>query len=213
MTLALVLAVALGAAPSPEAIAARGGPILFGAGDTTYLLLPPYLPGDTLTVVTVRLSHAEISAGRSWDDSSYRYQTPAPDGGGLRASSVQHVTGNVWRFGADLPEGRKVFEGVRADVVRVEKVSPGNGRGLAYRGFGSAERLYLVHAGKAFVQVVRTQPASELELPAGGVDVQLDRPGQTPATRLLPGETAQARVGAGHVVRLNGQAELWFLSG
>ena len=86
MSPALLLALVVGAAPPAENVAAKAGPILFGGGDRVYLLLAPYQPGATLTVATVRLTHPEVVAGRSWDDAGYRFATGA-DPAALRVAA------------------------------------------------------------------------------------------------------------------------------
>jgi len=85
-------------------------------------------------------------------------------------------------------------------------------RGLAYRAVGTLERLYLVHAGTGFAQIIRVLPASQLEIPPGGVAVRVDRPSQEPATRILPGEYAKIVVGEGRTVRVTATNEIWFVS-
>jgi len=212
MSPALLLALALGAAPPAENLAAKQGPILFGGGDHVYLLMAPYQPGGTLTVASVLLSHPEVVARRGWDDAGYRFVIGA-DPAGLRVAPGQRLTGAVWRFSAQFPDGEKAFEGVQLNVVRVDPVPAADGQGLRYRGFGTSERFYIVHAGKAYVQVLRTQPSTDLSAPPEGLGVQLDRPGKTAATRLLPSEASQARLSNGQVLRLVGQSEIWFADG
>ena len=211
MSPALLLALAVGAAPA-ENLAAKQGPILFGGGDHVYLLMAPYQPGGALTVASVLVSHPEVVSRRSWDDAGYRFVIGA-DPAALRVTAGQRLTGAVWRFGAQFPDGEQAFESVRIDVVRVDPVPAADGQGLRYRGFGTSERFYIVHAGKAFVQVLRTQPSSELRPPPEGLGVQFDRPGKTAATRLLPSEMSQVRLSNGQVLRLVGQSEIWFADG
>jgi hypothetical protein len=212
MSPAVLLALVVGAAPLAENVAAKQGPILFGGGDRAYLLLTPYQPGGALSVATIKVSHPEIVAGRGWDDAGYRFVTGA-DPAALRVAPGQHFTGTVWRFGAQFPDGEKAYEGVRLDVVRVDAVPAADNQGLRYRGFGNVERFYIVHAGKAFVQVLRTQPSSELTAPPEGLGVRFDRPGKTAATRLLPSEMSQVHLSNGQVLRLVGQSEVWFVDG
>jgi hypothetical protein len=206
----LILALVLALAMSPEAARAEHGPVLFGGGESAYLLLPASAPGEPLTIATVRLKHPELGEGRTFDDATYRFPLSEADLNALRSGRVDHLTGTVWRFGVDRPEGRKAFEGVRADIRRVDTIPLRTGGGLGYQAFGSADRLYLVHPGKHFFQIIKAVAASELQVPPGGSAVMLDRP-ETGATRLLPGETAQVRIGPGQVVRLTGLAELWFV--
>jgi hypothetical protein len=205
----LILALVLAMVMSPEAARAEHGPVLFGGGESTYLLVPASGPGEALTIATLHLKHPELSQGRIFDDASYRFPLSAGELTALRSGRVDHLTGTVWRFGVDRPEGRKEFEGMRADVRRVDAIPLRAERGLGYRAFGTAARLYLVHPGTHFFQIIKTTAASELEIPPGGSAVMLDRP-DVAATRLLPGETAEVRVGLGQVVRLTGLSELWF---
>jgi hypothetical protein len=212
MSPALLLALLVGAAPPADKVAAKAGPILFGGGDRVYLMLAPYQPGSNLVIATVRLTHPEIVAGRSWDDAGYRFATGA-DPAALRVAPGTRFTGNLWRYGAQFPEGVKAFEGVVMDVVRVDTVPASDNAGLRYRGFGTAQRFYIVHAGKAFVQVLRTQGSAEITAPPEGLGVKFDRPGKTAATRLLPTEMSQVRMSNGQMLRLVGQAELVFIDG
>jgi hypothetical protein len=162
-----------------------------------------------MVVASIRLTHPEIAEDRTFDDASYRLPLSPDELSALRAGRLAHLTGTVWRFGVDRPEGRKELEGAQVDVRRVDPV-PRSERGLAYRAFGSASRLYLVHPGKHFFQVLKAVAASDLQVPVGGTPVALDRPGAA-ATRLLPGETARVRIGQGEIVRLTGLSELWFV--
>jgi len=212
MSPALLLSLVLAAASPAENVAAKAGPILFGGGNRAYLLLDPYQPGANLTVATVRLTHPEIVEGRSWDDAGYRFTTGA-DPSALRVAQGTRFTGNVWRFGAQYPDGVKAFEGVVMDVVRVDTVPTSDNAGLRYRGFGNAQRFYIVHAGKAFVQVLRTVGSAEITAPPEGLGVKFDRPGKTAATRLLPSEMSQVRLSNGQILRLVGQSELVFIDG
>ena len=212
MSPALLLALVVGAAPPAENLAAKAGPILFGSGDRVYLLLAPYQPGANLTIATVRLTHPEIVEGRSWDDAGYRFATGA-DPSALRVAQGTRFTGNVWRFGAQFPDGVKAFEGVVMDVVRVDTIPASDNSGLRYRGFGTEQHFYIVHAGKAFVQVLRTQGSAEINAPPEGLGVKFDRPGKTAATRLLPTEMSQVRLSNGQMLRLMGQSELVFIDG
>ena len=66
--LALVLSLAL----SPEAAVERRGPMLFGSGQATFLVLGPAGPGDTLRLASVRVRHPDLSESRSFDDAEYR---------------------------------------------------------------------------------------------------------------------------------------------
>ena len=95
-------------------------------------------------------------------------------------------------------------------MEREDRVAPVPSRGLAYRALGTPDRMYLVHAGSVFAQIVRVQPASEVEIPPGGVPVRVDRPSQEPATRLLPGEFAKLVVGEGRTLRVTVESEIWF---
>jgi hypothetical protein len=206
----LILALVLALASSPDAARAERGPVLFGDSERAYLLLPASAPGEPLVVATLHLKHPELAEGRAFDDASYRLPLSPADLNALRSGRVEHLTGTVWRFGVDRPEGRKEFEGVRADIRRVDAIPLRTERGLGYRAFGSAGRLYLVHPGKHFSQVIKAVAASEVGVPPEGSAVVLDRP-EAAATRLLPGETARVRLGPGQVVRLTGLAELWFV--
>jgi len=213
MSPALLLALVVGAAPPPaENVAAKAGPILFGSGDRVFLLLAPYQPGANLTMATVRVTHPEIVAGRSWDDTSYRFAVGA-NPAALRVAQGQRYTGTVWRFGAQFPDGQKAFEGVQLDVVRIDTVPSSDEPGLRYRGFGNAQRFYILHAGHAFVQVLRTQASAEVNAPPDGLGVKFDRPGKTAATRLLPTEMSQVRLSNGQMLKLVGQSEIWFVDG
>ena len=101
---------------------------------------------------------------------------------------------------------------MRVEIQREDRVAPVMARGLAYRAVGTLERLYLVHAGTGFAQVIRVLPASQLEIPPGGVGVRVDRPSQEAATRILPGEYAKIVVGEGRTVRVTATNEIWFTS-
>jgi hypothetical protein len=204
-----VLALVLSLAMSPEAARAQRGPLVFGSGPATFLLIGPAGPGDALRLARVRLTHLELASDRSFDDAEYRFSHSGELPASTRAG--QQMTGALWRFGPESPEGRKVSDGVRVEFEREERVAPATGRGLAYRAFGTPDRLYLVHAGTGFAQVLRVQPASELEVPPGGLAVRVDRPSQEAATRLLPGETAPVRVGEGRAMRLVAVNEIWFV--
>jgi hypothetical protein len=206
----LILALVLALATAPEAARAEHGPVLFGGGESAYLLVPAAAPGEPLTVATLRLKHPELSPGHTFDDASYRFPLSPADLSAVRSGRVDHLTGTIWRFGVDRPEGRKEFEGVRADVRRVDTIPLRTERGLGYRAFGTPDRLYLIHPGRHFSQILKAVAASELELAPEGSAVVLDRP-EAAATRLLPGETARVRMGPGQVVRLTGLAELWFV--
>ena len=202
-----VVALVLSLALSPEAARARQGPVLFGSGPATFLLLGPAGPGDTLRLARVRVVHPELAENRSFDDAEYRLAVDVPPA----IHPGQQLTGALWRFGAESPEGRKVGDGVRVDVSREDRIAPVLARGLAYRAVGTPERLYLVHAGTLFAQVVRVLPTSQLELPPGGLPVRVDRPSQEPATRILPGEYAKVVLGEGRTVRVTATNEIWFI--
>jgi len=201
-----LLAVVLALTMSPEAERAKQGPLLFGSGSSTFLLGAPSGPGDTLRLLRVRVRHLELSESRSFDDAEYRLAIDVPP----TVQPGQELVGTVWRFGAESPDGRKLSDGVRATVEREDRVAPVMARGLAYRAFGTPERMYLVHAGTRFAQVLRVQPASEVTIPPGGVPVRVDRPSQEPATRLLPGEYAKVVFGEGRTIRVTAQTEVWF---
>jgi hypothetical protein len=201
-----VLAFVLSLTLSPEAALARQGPMLFGSGEATFLLLGPAGPGDTLRLARVRVKHAELPESRSFDDAEYHLAVEVP----ASTRPGQQLTGTLWRFGAESPEGRKLGEGVRVEIEREDRIAPVLARGLAYRAVGTPDRLYLVHAGTGFAQVIRVQPASLLEIPPGGVPVRVDRPSQEAATRILPGEYAKVVVGEGRTVRVSAASEIWF---
>jgi hypothetical protein len=204
-----VLALVLSLAMSPEAAKARQGPMIFGSGQSTFLLVGAAGPGDTLRLARVKVTqHQELAETRNFDDAEYRLAVDVP----ASTRAGQQLTGALWRFGAEAPDGRKVSDGVRVEIVREDRVAPVMARGLAYRAIGTPERLYLVHAGTNFAQVLRVQPASEVEIPPGGIAVRVDRPSQEPATRILPGEYAKIIVGEGRTVRVTAQSEIWFSS-
>jgi len=201
-----LLALALSLTLSPEAAHARQGPLLFGSGSSTFLLVGPAGPGDTLRIARVRVRHLELPESRTFDDAEYRLVVDVPPA--IRPG--QQLAGALWRFGAESPEGRKMSDGVRVELEREDQVAPVSGRGLAYRALGTPDRMYLAHAGTGFAQVIRVQPASEVEIPPGGVAVRVDRPSQEPATRLLPGEYARVVLGEGRTVRVTVASEIWF---
>jgi hypothetical protein len=201
-----VLALVVSLAMSPEAARAREGPLLFGSGQSTFVLIGPAGPGTTLRLARVRVTHLELPESRSFDDAEYRLAVEIPP----TTQPGQELTAVLWRFGAESPEGRKLSDGVRVEFEREDRVAPVAGRGLAYRALGTPDRLYLVHAGSGFAQIVRVQPASEVEIPPGGVPVRVDRPSQEPATRLLPGEYAKVVLGEGRTVRVTAVSEIWF---
>jgi len=201
-----VLALVLSLTMSPEAARARQGPLLFGSGQATFLLVGPAGPGDTLRLLRVRVTHLELPESRSFDDAEYRLAIEVPP----TTRRGQQLGGTLWRFGAESPEGRKLSDGVRAEVQGEDRIAPVIARGLAYRALGTPDRLYLVHAGTLFAQVVRVQPASEVEIPPAGVPVRVDRPSQEPATRILPGEYAKVVLGEGRTVRVTAVSEIWF---
>jgi hypothetical protein len=201
-----LLAVVLALTMSPEAARAKQGPLLFGSGSSTFLLAAPSGPGDTLRLLRVRVRHLDLSESRSFDDAEYRMAIDVPP----TVQPGQELVGTVWRFGAESPDGRKLSDGVRATVEREDRVAPVLARGLAYRAFGTPERMYLVHAGTVFAQVLRVQPAVEVTIPPAGVPVRVDRPSQEPATRLLPGEYAKVVFGEGRTIRVTAQTEVWF---
>lgn len=204
--LALVLSLTL----SPEAALARQQPVLFGSGRSTFLIVGPAGPGDVMRLARVRVTHLELPESRSFDDAEYRFVPASPIPASSRAG--QQLTGTLWRFGAESPEGRKLSEGVRVEFEREDRVAPVMARGLAYRALGTPDRLYLVHAGTKFVQILRVQPASTLEIPPEGIAVRVDRPSQEAATRLLPGEYAKVIVGEGRTMRITALSEVWFAS-
>jgi hypothetical protein len=203
-----VLALVLSLTMSPEAARARQGPMIFGSGQATFLVLGPAGPGDTLRLARVRVKHAELPESRSFDDAEYHLAIDPP----ATTHPGQQLLGTVWRFGAESPDGRRLADTVRIEILREDRIAPVMARGLAYRAVGTLERLYLVHAGTGFVQVIRVLPASQLEIPPGGVAVRVDRPSQEPATRILPGEYAKVVVGEGRTVRVTATNEIWFVS-
>jgi hypothetical protein len=203
-----VLALVLSLTLSPDASRARQGPMLFGSGQATFLLLGPAGPGDTLRLARVRVSHPDLSESRSFDDAEYHLAIEAS----ATTRPGQQLSGALWRFGAESPEGRKLGDGVHVEIEREDRIAPVLTRGLAYRAVGTPDRLYLVHAGTVFAQVIRVQPASEVQIPPGGVPVRVDRPSQEPATRILPGEYAKVVVGEGRTVRVTALSEVWFAS-
>jgi hypothetical protein len=205
----VVLALVLSLAMSPEAAKARQGPMIFGSGQSTFLMIGPAGPGDTLRLARVKVTqHQELAETRNFDDAEYRLAVDVP----ASTRAGQQLTGALWRFGAEAPDGRKVSDGVRVEIVREDRVAPVMERGLAYRAIGTPDRLYLVHAGTGFAQVLRVQPATEVEIPPAGIAVRVDRPSQEPATRILPGEYAKIIVGEGRTVRVTAQSEIWFAS-
>jgi len=203
-----VLALVLSLVMSPEAARARQGPMLFGSGQATFLVLGPAGPGDTLRMARVRVTHAELPESRSFDDAEYHLAVETPP----NSRPGQVLTGTLWRFGAESPDGRKLSDGVRVEVLREDRIAPVMARGLAYRAMGTLDRLYLVHAGTGFAQILRVTPTVALEIPPGGVQVRVDRPSQEPATRILPGEYAKIVVGEGKTVRVTATNEIWFTS-
>jgi hypothetical protein len=203
-----VLALVLSLVMSPEAARARQGPMLFGSGQATFLVLGPAGPGDTLRLARVRVRHVELPESRSFDDAEYHLAVDTPPS--TRPGQV--LTGTVWRFGAESPDGRKLADAVRVEVSREDRVAPVMARGLAYRAMGTLDRLYFVHAGTGFVQILRVTPTVAMEIPPGGAQVRVDRPSQEPATRILPGEYAKIVVGEGKTVRVTATNEIWFAS-
>ena len=203
-----VLALVLSLTMSPEAARARQGPILFGSGPATFLVLGPAGPGDTLRLARVRVRHAELPEERSFDDAEYHLAIDVPP----TTHPAQVLSGTLWRFGAESPDGRKLADEVRVEIQREDRIAPVMNRGLSYRAMGTLERLYLVHAGTGFAQILRVTPASQLEIPPGGIAVRADRPSQEPATRILPGEYAKIVVGEGRTVRVTATNEIWFTS-
>ena len=203
-----VLALVLSLAMSPEAAQARQGPMLFGSGQATFLVLGPAGPGDTLRMARVRVRHIELPESRSFDDAEYHLAVDTPPS--TRPGQV--LTGTLWRFGAESPDGRKLTEGVRVEILREDRIAPVMARGLAYRAMGTLDRLYFVHAGTGFAQILRVTPTVALEIPPGGIQVRVDRPSQEPATRILPGEYAKIVVGEGKTVRVTATNEIWFTS-
>src|SRR5262249_57336985 len=101
------------------------------------------------TRATGGLPPPEFVGGGNGDDAGSRFATGAAPSA-LRVAQGTRFTGNVWRFGAQFPDGVKAFEGVVMDVVRVDTIPASDNSGLRYRGFGNAQRFYIVHAGKAF---------------------------------------------------------------
>ena len=205
-----VLALILSLTMSPEAANAKQHPVLFGSGQATFLLIGPAGPGDTLRLARVRVTHLELPEARSFDDAEYRFVPASPIPPSIRPG--QQISGTLWRFGAESPEGRKLTEGVRLEFEREDQVAPVMARGLAYRALGTQDRLYLVHAGTKFVQILRVEPASALLIPPDGVAVRVDRPSQEAATRLLPGEYAKVIVGDGKTMRVTALTEVWFVN-
>lgn len=204
-----VLALVLSLAMSPEAAKARQGPMLFGSGQATFLIVGPAGPGDTLRLARVKVTqHQDLPEARTFDDAEYRLAVDVP----ATTRPGQQLTGALWRFGAESPDGRKMSDGIKVEIVREDKIAPVMARGLAYRAMGTPERLYFVHAGTNFAQVIRVQPASEVEIPPAGIAVRVDRPSQEPATRILPGEYAKIVVGEGRTLRVTAQSEIWFAS-
>jgi hypothetical protein len=203
-----VLALVFSLALSPEAAAARRGPMLFGSGQATFLVLGPAGPGDTLRLAGVRVRHPDLSESRSFDDAEYRLAVDVP----ATTRPGQQLTGALWRFGAESPEGRKMEDEVRVEIHREDRVAPAPSRGLAYRALGTPDRLYFVHAGTRFAQILRVQLTSAVEIPPAGLPVRVDRPSQEPATRILPGEYAKVILGEGRTTRVSAQAEIWFSS-
>ena len=203
-----VLALVLSLVMSPEAARARQGPMLFGSGKATFLVLGPAGPGDTLRMARVRVTHAELPESRSFDDAEYRLAVEAPP----NTRPGQVLTGTLWRFGAESPDGRKLSDGVRVEILREDRIAPVLAHGLAYRAMGTLDRLYFVHAGTGFSQILRVTPTVALEIPPGGLQVRVDRPSQEPATRILPGEYAKVVVGEGKTVRVTATNEIWFTS-
>jgi len=201
-----VLALVLSLTMSPEAARARQGPMVFGAGQATFLVLGPAGPGDTLRVARVRVRHLELPEGRSYDDAEYHLAVDVP----ATSHPGQTLSGALWRFGAESPDGRKLGDGVRVEIQREDRIAPVMNRGLAYRAMGTLDRLYLVHAGTLFAQIIRVTPTVALEIPPGGVPVRVDRPSQEAATRILPGEYAKVVVGEGKTVRVTATNEIWF---
>ena len=205
-----VLALILSLTMSPEAANAKQQPVLFGSGQSTFLLIGPAGPGDVLRLARVRVTHLELPEARSFDDAEYRFVPSSPIPPSTRPG--QQISGTLWRFGAESPEGRKLTEGVRLEFEREDTVAPVMARGLAYRAMGTQDRLYLVHAGTKFVQILRVEPSTALLIPPDGVQVRVDRPSQEPATRLLPGEYAKVIVGEGKTMRVTALAEVWFVN-
>ena len=152
-----VLALVLSLVMSPEAARARQGPMLFGSGQATFLVLGPAGPGDTLRMARVRVTHAELPESRSFDDAEYHLAVETPP----NSRPGQVLTGTLWRFGAESPDGRKLSDGVRVEVLREDRIAPVMARGLAYRAMGTLDRLYLVHAGTGFAQILRVTPTLE----------------------------------------------------
>jgi hypothetical protein len=203
-----VLALILSLTMSPEAALAKQQPVLFGSGQSTFLVVGPAGPGDVLRLARVKVTHLELPESRSFDDAEYRFVPASPIPASTRTG--QQLTGTLWRFGAESPEGRKLSDGVRVEFEREDRVAPVMARGLAYQALGTADRLYLVHAGTKFAQILRVEPASAVEIPPDGIPVRVDRPSQEAATRLLPGEYAKVVLGEGRTMRVTALAEVWF---
>jgi len=195
---------------SPEAARAKQGPMLFGSGQVVFLLGAPAGPGDTLRLARVRVSDANLPADTNLDDAEYHFSPAGEPSVALRPGQL--LTGPLWRFGAESPEGRKRIDALHVEVVREDRLAPATGRGLGYRAFGTPDRLYFVHAGMRFVQIIRVFPAGEASIPPEGVPVRLDRPSQEPATRLLPGEYARVTFGDGKTTRVTAGSEIWFVT-
>jgi hypothetical protein len=157
-------------------------------------------------VARVRVRHIELPETRSYDDAEYHLAVDIP----TTTHPGQALTGALWRFGAESPDGRKLGDGVRVEIQREDRIAPVMNRGLAYRAMGTLDRLYLVHAGTGFAQIIRVLPTLALEIPPGGVQVRVDRPSQEAATRILPGEYAKIVVGEGRTVRVTATNEIWF---
>jgi len=148
-----VLALILSLTMSPEAALAKQQPVLFGSGQSTFLVVGPAGPGDVLRLARVKVTHLELPESRSFDDAEYRFVPASPIPASTRTG--QQLTGTLWRFGAESPEGRKLSDGVRVEFEREDRVAPVMARGLAYQALGTADRLYLVHAGTKFAQILR----------------------------------------------------------
>ena len=120
-----VLALVLSLVMSPEAARARQGPMLFGSGQATFLVLGPAGPGDTLRMARVRVTHAELPESRSFDDAEYHLAVETPP----NSRPGQVLTGTLWRFGAESPDGRKLSDGVRVEILREDRIAPLMSRG------------------------------------------------------------------------------------
>ena len=135
-----------------------------------------------------RVRHAELPEARSFDDAEYHLAIDVP----AATHPGQQLAGTLWRFGAESPDGRKLEDAVRVEIQREDRIAPVMARGLAYRAMGTLERLYLVHAGTGFAQVIRVMPASALEIPPGGIAVRGIAPPRRPPPASFPASTRRS---------------------